>query len=92
MHQRELTPEIAPGLIWSLVDEDSVVVSPELGQVRVLNGVGTVIWRLLVEEARVEEIEVYLVDHYEVAETQARRDVKEFLDELVARELVLWKT
>ena len=87
----EQTPRIAPDLIWRLLDDDAVVVSPRVGKVRVLNGVATVIWKLLAEKKSVDEIETHLVAHYSVSLEQARQDLESFLSDLGERELVTWE-
>ncbi len=85
------TPRVAPDLIWRLLDDNAVVVSPGIGEVRVLNQVGTVIWQLLVEENSPEEIEQYLVNHYEVSHDKAKSDLFQFFDDLANRGVVIWE-
>lgn len=86
------TPKIVPDLIWRCLDDNVVVVSPAKGEVRVLNGVGTAIWQLLVEEKSLAEIEVYLVAHYQVSQEQASRDLQDFLADLNRRGLLVWES
>ena len=74
-------PRVAPDLIWRLLDDNAVVVSPGAGEVRVLNQVGTVIWQLLVEENSPGEIEDFLVTHYEVTYERAKSDLQLFFDD-----------
>jgi hypothetical protein len=84
-------PRIAPGLLWRLLDDDAVVVSPREGQVRVLNGVGTVVWRLLAEQKGIDDIADYLVTHYGITLEQARNDLEKFMNDLGEREMVVWE-
>jgi hypothetical protein len=85
------TPQIAPDLIWRFLDDNAVVVSPRLGEVRVLNGVGTVIWQLIADHNSTVEIESYLVAHYDVSPEQASNDLQIFLTNLTERGLLEWE-
>ena len=85
------TPRVAPDLIWRLLDDNAVVVSPSVGEVRVLNQVGTVIWQLLVEENSPDEIEQFLVTHYEVSHQRANSDIQLFFDDLTKRGILTWE-
>ncbi|MDX1413609.1 MAG: PqqD family protein [Candidatus Promineifilaceae bacterium] len=90
MNLTQLAPRIAPDIIWRLLDENAVVVSPGTGEVRVLNPVGTIIWQLLVEENTLQEIEAYLVAHYEVSQECANKDLEQFFVELSERGVLIW--
>lgn len=82
-------PQIAPGLVWRLLDDSAVVVSPRSGEVRVLNAVGTAIWQLMVEKRTLREIEAHLVAHYEVSQDRANEDLHSFVEELVQRDILV---
>jgi hypothetical protein len=84
------TPHLKSDLIWRQVDENTVVVTPQSGKMRVLNGVGSTIWQLLVEGQSPEAITAHLVDHYEVSAEQASTDLDKFLAELEERNLLHW--
>lgn len=84
-------PRIAPGLLWRLLDDDAVVVSPQEGQVRVLNGVGTVVWQLLSEEKGIDEIASHLVSQYGISVEQAQDELEKFMNELSQRKMVVWE-
>lgn len=83
------SPKIAPDLIWRLLDDDAVVVSPAGGDVRVLNGIGTIVWKQLAEDKSMEEIVEHLVTLFEVSADQARMDLESFINELRERDLVV---
>jgi hypothetical protein len=85
------TPQVSPDLIWRLLDDNAVVVSPGVGEVRVFNQVGTVIWQLLVEENSPGEIEDYLVTHYEVSHERAKSDLQLFINDLTDRGVLIWE-
>ena len=84
-------PRVAPDLIWRLLDDNAVVVSPRVGEVRVLNGMGTVIWQLLVEQKNRDDIIAHLVEHYQVSTEQAVMDLDSFLTDLTERGVVVWE-
>ncbi len=86
----ETEPRIAPDLIWRMLDDNAVVVSPRVGEVRVLNGVGTVIWQLLVACKSREEILSHLVANYQVTHVQAAADLDSFLLDLAEKGVVIW--
>lgn len=86
------TPRVSQGLIWRFLDEDTVLVSPRTGDVRVLNGIGTFIWKLMLKETCVAEIESCLVSQYNVQDETARDDLDRFLADLSERGLITWNT
>ena len=83
-------PHLKSDLIWRQVDENTVVVTPHSGQMRVLNGVGSTIWQLLVKNQTTEAIIAHLVAQYEVSAEQAGADLDKFLAELEERNLLHW--
>jgi len=85
-------PRVAPDLVWRLLDDNAVVVSPRAGEVRVLNRVGTIIWQLLIEEFSPSEIESYLVTHFNVERQDARSDLDAFFNDLAERGAIVWET
>lgn len=84
-------PKAAPDLVWRLLDDNAVVVSPRLGEVRVLNRVGTVIWQNLIEGSSPADIEEYLVTHFEVSRHKARSDLDKFFDVLAETGVLVWE-
>ena len=50
-------PRIAPDIVWRLLENNAVLVSPREGEVRVLNPVRTAIWQRLLQEEALPEIE-----------------------------------
>lgn len=63
-------------------DEGGLVVLPGSAEVKVLNPVGIKIYSLLDGEHSVESIAAAVVEEFDVAEDQARRDIEAFLKEL----------
>jgi len=91
MRNASAMPKVAPDLVWRLLDDNAVVVSPRAGEVRVLNRVGTIIWQLLIEENSPSEIEEYLVTHFKVNRNDARSDLHVFFDDLTERGAIIWE-
>lgn len=83
-------PKIAPEIIWRFLDENAVIVSPKGGKVRVLNGIGTIIWKLLAQEVSTSAIHEHLVAHFDVSPEQASQDLRCFLDDLTERGMLVW--
>ena len=90
MTQDESSPRIASDIVWRLLDDNAVVVSPRAGEVRVLNSVGTAIWQRLVDEEGLTEIEEYLQNSYDVKQERAHSDLLSFLEELTDRGILVW--
>ena len=84
-------PTIAGEVIWRQLDDNAVIVSPQSGEVRVLNGIGTVIWHMLSRQHSVADIVTHLSTQYQVTKTQAEQDVYLFLEELQNRNLIEWQ-
>lgn len=85
MTETEKLPRIASDIVWRLLDDNAVVVSPREGEVRVLNQVGTAIWQLLVQEEEIPAIEQYLTVNFEVTRQRAHDDLVMFIEELTER-------
>jgi hypothetical protein len=83
-------PQVVPDLIWRVLKDETVVVSPVDGKYCVLNGIGSIIWQLLTEERSLGQIEQHLVDYYDVSAEQAQMDIGRFLSDLSQRGLVRW--
>ena len=82
--------QIAPDLIWRVLSDETVVVSPADGEYCVLNGMGTIIWQLLIDQYSLSGIEAYLVENYAVSNEQAKEDISRFLFDLQQRGLLTW--
>jgi hypothetical protein len=85
----EQNPQIDPALIWRKVDENTVIVTPQSGEMRVLNGVGSKIWQLLAEGQTKEAIVEQIVAEYNISAEQASTDLEKFLVELAERNLLI---
>ena len=86
----EMIPSLITDVIWRVLDDNAVLVSPEGGQVTILNGVGTTIWSLIDGQNSGIDIAHHLVEQYDVSINQARQDVENFLVKLNDRGLITW--
>jgi hypothetical protein len=67
----------------------AMVVVPGRAEVQILNPVGTRVWSLIDGERSVLQIIEALTGEYDVDETQLERDVREFVDSLDQRDMLL---
>ncbi len=81
-------PEIASGIIWHQLDDQTVTVSPQSGKIRVFNGVGTFIWQKVVDGCTMTEIVHAITEQYDVDRDTAQKDVIAFINELVDRNIL----
>lgn len=88
---RQQIPYRNENLVWRVLDDGVVVVSPQQGQVRVLNRVGTTIWELIDGRHTITDLETALVEQYDVSLEQAGRDLQSFLADLTERGLLVWQ-
>ncbi len=73
----------------SVADEGCLVVVPSRATVEVLNPVGGKIYSLLDGTHTEDQIVRQVMEEFEVGEEQARRDLREFLNELRAKGMVI---
>jgi hypothetical protein len=76
------------GLSWRLLADQVVVLDAERSIYLTVNGAGVPIWHALVRGATFDEIVQELTEQFEVADTIARSDASQFLDDLRARGLL----
>ena len=78
-------PRSLPGLGEQLIDGEAVIVNAQGGEILVLNECGALIWQLLDGEHAVSAIVEKVREAFDVEETMAAADVREFLGTLVER-------
>lgn len=88
---RERIPVLKSDIVWRILDDGAVIVTPRAGNVRVLNHVGTSIWKLIDGHNTLADIESQLIHTYDVPVEQARMDLQSFMEELEKREMISWK-
>lgn len=76
------------GLSWQTLDDEVIVLDLHGSRYLKLNGTAATLWRLLTEPRERTDMVNALLEQYDVDETQARRDVAAFLEDLRARGLV----
>lgn len=69
-------------IIWSVVDEEAVLLDTSSGRYFSLNPQATVIWEHLHRGNSVSDIVETLVDKYQMEKEIVRRDVSELITEL----------
>ena len=78
------------GLVSRMVEDGLVIVSPILGEVRVLNEIGAMIWDALDGHASVDDLKNRLCIAFpKVPEAQIVGDLHLFMEELSTKALIL---
>ncbi|MFW6068572.1 MAG: PqqD family protein [Chloroflexota bacterium] len=86
----ESVPALHPEVVWRILDDGAVIVTPRAGNVRVLNQVGTTIWKLIDGKNSLSDIESQLVRTFDVPLNLARADLAAFVKELEKRGMIVW--
>ena len=84
-----LYPNLTSQVAATIADDRAVIVLADLGQVTVLNELGTFIWKLCNGKHNIEQIVHKVVDEYEVEFSIAEKDVTEFLRDMVELRAIL---
>ena len=82
-------PIPSPNLVGRMVGDEAVLVLPGQGQVKVLNEVGARVWSLADGSRTVLEIIRAICQEFEVDETRADADVKEFVGIMVQKGILI---
>lgn len=69
-------------LVWRQVGDEVIVLDMATSQYLSVNPTGAVLWRLLVEGSRLDDLVRELVEHFEVDEATAAADTEAFLSSL----------
>jgi len=78
-----------PELVSTDVDGEKVMMSIENGEYFGLDSVGSRVWELIENPIRVEELVNLLIDEFDVSKEQCEDDTLEFLNELMAKKLLI---
>ena len=83
-------PRHDPGTASRVFGDEAVIITPAENMVRMLDEVGSRIWRLADGSRTVDEIAAALTDEYEVTAEEAGTSVTSFVQALVEKELLVW--
>jgi hypothetical protein len=83
-------PAHHPQAIWRVIEDETLILNLDTGQVSVLNPVGGQIWELMDGNWNMDEIVGYVGQAYDVPRQQVEQDVERFVQELLSREMLCW--
>ncbi len=83
-------PHLVENLVWRETDDGIVVIDPVEGRVRVLNGVGSDIWKQIDQNEGLDTIQAQLVAQYDISAERAQADIDSFLSQLTDRKMIQW--
>lgn len=81
-------PKRSPGTASRIIENEAVVVIPEIGLVRTLNEAASRIWQLLDGQNSIEDIINIISSEFNVSREEARGDTIDFIRELKEKEMV----
>jgi hypothetical protein len=83
---KQLTPN--PGVVFTIVDNEAILLEQETGRYYGLNEVGTRVWLLLGELGRVDKVYEELLAEFEVDEVQLKNDLEKIVAQFVENGLM----
>lgn len=86
----ERIPAHHPQVISRMIEEETLLLKVDTGQVSVLNEVGGSIWALMDGKRRLADIVEQLGQTYRVERQQLESDVQVFVHELLDRDMLAW--
>lgn len=75
-------------VLWTELDGQFVLMDIESGAYFELTGVGSVIWRVLETSRSETDLVNHIIGSYDVGQAECERDVRAFLDKLLAARMV----
>ena len=87
-YSTDTIPVREENVISRQVDEETVLVSPERGEVKVINQTGALIWKNCDGQTSVGQLVELVCSEYQVDREAAEKDLVEFLDALFMRGLI----
>ena len=81
-----------PDVIGKRTDDEVVLVMPKEGQVKVLNEVGALIWELTNGKRNISQVADEICTQFEVDIKKAEIDTKNFIKDLVDRNILFLVT
>lgn len=77
-----------PSVLWTELDGQFLLMDIESGAYFELTGVGSAIWRALESSCSEADIVDHIVERYSVEKQECERDVRTFVDKLLAAKMV----
>lgn len=77
-----------PSVLWTELDSQFLLMDIESGAYFELTGVGSAIWRVLEASRSEADIVDHIVERYSVEKQECERDVRAFLDKLLATRML----
>ncbi len=82
--------QVNPEVLSSKIDEEAILMSFEAESYFGLDPVGSRVWELLSKQAATaDELVILMMEEYEVNERTCREDVQKFIDDMLAKKLIL---
>ena len=78
-----------PALAWREIDEETVIISPNVSVMHELNDKGSFLWKNIDGKKSAAELAELLVENYEVTPDIALSDTQALLQEMSSRQLVV---
>lgn len=69
-----------PDVSWQIVEGQAVLIHNRLGEIQVLNDVGSVVWEHL--EDGIDKLTEIIASEYDVSVEEARKDIESFILDL----------
>lgn len=69
-------------LTWQELDDETIVLDLQTSKYFVINKTGTLLWRLLANEATADDLAAELIAAYNLSPTVARAHAEEFIEGL----------
>jgi hypothetical protein len=85
-----MIPEKNPDLMWRSLDDGTVIINPEQGDVKVLNNVGARVWELVDGQRSVSQIAQEITQDYEISLDEANKDLQDYLKVMIGQGLLQW--
>jgi hypothetical protein len=86
-----MIPEKTTDLIWRSLDDGTVIINPQEGDVKVLNDVGARVWALIDGQRTINEITRVITLEYEVSYDDAQTDLNAYLAIMLDQGLLKWQ-
>jgi len=84
-----LTFQRSPTILATDMDGDLVMMNIERGEYVGLKGIGPRLWALLEQPGSVDDLVAVVTREYEIDDATCRRDIQGFLDQMIAKGMVL---